>query len=108
MRISFTRLLPLILLISSSLLKRPCPKYEIIKACPGCPATCQRRKPAVCLIPCTFQCACRDSYIRDEESGKCVKVCPQKLTTEIVILTPSHDDNPKNGTLHQIKNLHLH
>lgn len=87
-----------------------CRKHEVFKVCPGCPPTCQKGKPAICLLPCTFKCVCMDSYIKDEVSGKCVETCHQKSTTEstttVIVLTPSHDDNPRNGTLHHLRGLH--
>ncbi|CAG9837870.1 unnamed protein product [Diabrotica balteata] len=47
--------------------------------CPELEVTCQNKIPQLCLKPCPmickFKCVCTLGYLRDTNTGKCVKDC---------------------------------
>ncbi|XP_044760892.1 chymotrypsin inhibitor-like [Coccinella septempunctata] len=54
-----------------------CPPNEFFDSCgSACFPTCQRPPTKICIRRCEINCFCMPGFIRDEISGKCVRICP--------------------------------
>lgn len=52
-----------------------CPEHETYSDCgSSCERSCQNPNPEYCTEECVKGCFCKDGYVRDESSGRCVRM----------------------------------